>query len=163
MNPPIRKTTVEKHLHRAFIATVIMNGIIAVLDILAGFFFVFKPSIDSSLTALIAQYPGFIAGLAGLVIDMSGRVQLIGAFYFFSHGAVKLLLVWGLWQNKLWAYPVSVMFLSGFSLYQLYEIIIQFSPVVTAFLLFNTVVIILVIQEYRRVVALTTLTVRKLS
>ncbi|HEY0979884.1 MAG TPA: DUF2127 domain-containing protein [Candidatus Paceibacterota bacterium] len=161
MNPP-EETKVQKHLHRAFIATVIMNGVIAVLDILAGFFFVFKPSIDVYLLGLM-QYGGFIAALSQLVIDMSGRVQLIGAFYFFSHGAVKLLLVWGLWKTKLWAYPVSIVFLSGFSLYQLYEISVQFSPVVTAFLLFNTVVIILVIQEYRRVVAMTKLAINKLS
>lgn len=161
MNPP-SETVVQKHLHRAFIATVIMNGVIAVLDILAGFFFAFKPSIDGYLIGFVS-YGGTIASLAQLVIDMSGRVQLIGAFYFFSHGAVKLLLVWGLWKTKLWAYPVSIVFLSGFSLYQLYEISVQFSPVVTAFLLFNTVVIILVIHEYRRVVAMTKLAINKLS
>lgn len=161
MNPP-EETIAQKHLHRAFIATVIMNGIIAVLDILAGFFFVFKPSIDVYLTGF-NSYGGIIATLAQLVVDMSGRVQLIGAFYFFSHGAIKLLLVWGLWKTKLWAYPVSIAFLGGFSLYQLYEISVQFSPVVTAFLLFNTIVIILVIQEYRRVVAMTKLAINKLK
>lgn len=160
MNPS--ETLVQKHLHRAFIATVIMNGVIAVLDILAGFFFAFKPSIDIYLMGF-AGYGGIVSALAQLIIDMSGRVQLIGAFYFFSHGAVKLLLVWGLWKTKLWAYPVSIVFLSGFSLYQLYEISVQFSPIVTAFLLFNTVVIILVIHEYRRVVAMTKLAINKLS
>lgn len=161
MNPP-EETLVQKHLHRAFIATVVMNGVIAALDILAGFFFAFKPSIDIYLVGLTG-YSGIVASLAQLVIDMSGRVQLIGAFYFFSHGAVKLLLVWGLWKTKLWAYPVSIVFLSGFSLYQLYEISVQFSPIVTAFLLFNTVVIILVIHEYRRVVAMTKRVYNKLT
>ncbi|MFZ4499909.1 MAG: DUF2127 domain-containing protein [Minisyncoccia bacterium] len=161
MNPP-SETVVQKHLHRAFIATVIMNGVIAVLDILAGFFFAFKPSIDGYLLGFVS-YGGIVASLAQLIIDMSGRVQLIGAFYFFSHGAVKLLLVWGLWKTKLWAYPVSILFLTGFSLYQLYEIIVQFSPIVTAFLLFNTVVIILVIHEYRQVVAMTKRAYNKLT
>lgn len=148
-------------MHRAFVITVAINGIIAFLDIAAGFFFVFKPRIDVYLETLTI-YPGVISTLAELIIDMSGRVQMIGAFYFFSHGVVKLLLVWGLWQNRLWAYPVSVVFLSGFGLYQVYEISVMYSPIVTAFLLFNIVVIILVIKEYRRVVALTKQTINHL-
>lgn len=152
----------DEHLHKAFITTVIMNGVIAILDIMAGFFFALQGTIDPYLTAL-GDGTGIIATLATLVQNMSTRVQTIGAFYFFSHGAVKLLLVWGLWKSKLWAYPVSIVFLTGFSIYQLYEIITQYSFIVTAFLLFNTIVIILVIQEYRRVVAMTKLTVNKLS
>lgn len=147
------ETIVESNLHRAFIATVIINGAIALLDICAGFFFVFKPRIDVYLETLTA-YPGVITTLAQLIIDMSGRVQAIGAFYFFSHGAVKIFLVWGLWKSKLWAYPVSIIFLGAFGLYQLYEILQQFSFVVTAFLLFNIVVIILIIHEYRRIIAI---------
>jgi membrane protein DedA with SNARE-associated domain len=140
--------------------SLLLNGLIAVLDILAGFFFALQPSITPYLIGF-SEHTGAISTLAGLILTMSDRVQTIGAFYFFSHGAVKFLLVWGLWKSKLWAYPVSIVFLTGFSLYQLYEIIIHYSFIVTAFLLFNTIVIILVIQEYRRVVAMTKLTLNK--
>ncbi|MBY0328596.1 DUF2127 domain-containing protein [Patescibacteria group bacterium] len=150
----------QDHLHKAFLATILMNGVIAVLDILAGFFFAFTGIIDPFLTSL-SSGTGILATLASLVQTMSDKVQTIGAFYFFSHGAVKLLLVWGLWKNRLWAYPVSIIFLSGFSIYQLYEISVHFSLIVTAFLLFNTIVIILVINEYRRIVAMTKLTINK--
>jgi len=159
---PAQQSITQEHLHKAFLATTIMNGVIAVLDILAGFFFAFQGIIDPYLTTL-ASGQGFIASCAALIQSMSGRVQAIGAFYFFSHGAVKCLLVWGLWKSKLWAYPVSIVFLTGFSLYQLYEIIIHYSFIITAFLLFNTVVIILVINEYRRVVAMTKLTINKIT
>jgi len=159
---PAQQIITEEHLHKAFLATIALNGVIAILDIMAGFFFAYNHLIDPYLTTL-SQQGGVVAPLAALIQNMSGRVQTIGAFYFFSHGAVKLLLVWGLWKTKLWAYPVSIIFLSGFSLYQLYEIIIHFSVIVTAFLLFNTIVIILVINEYRRVVAMTKLTINKIT
>ena len=159
---PTQQIITQEHLHKVFLATIVINGVIAVLDILAGFFFAYNHLIDPYLTSL-TQQGGIIATLAALIQNMSGRVQAIGAFYFFSHGAVKALLVWGLWKTKLWAYPVSIIFLSGFSIYQLYEIIIHFSFIVTAFLLFNTVVIILVINEYRRVVAMTKLTINKIT
>jgi len=163
--PPLTKPQqllTEQQLHRAFVTTVFINGIIAVLDILAGFFFASQSIIDPYLTTVV-QRGGFIGTIASVIQSMSGRVQAIGAFYFFSHGAVKILLVWGLWKSKLWAYPVSIVFLAGFSLYQLYEILVHFSFIVTAFLLFNTIVIILVIQEYRRVVAMTKLTINKIT
>lgn len=143
-----------KHLHKAFLTTVIINGVIALLDIMAGFFFAFQQTITPFLSGL-SQDSGTLSFIATLIQNMSARVQTIGAFYFFSHGAVKLLLIWGLWKSKLWAYPVSIIFLSGFSVYQLYESITHYSFIVTAFLLFNTIVIILVIHEYRRVIAMT--------
>jgi len=152
----------NNRFHKIFITTVIMNGIIAILDIMAGFFFVLQPVIHPLLVTY-AAHDGIIGTGTALILSMSDKVQTIGAFYFFSHGVVKFFLVWGLLRSKLWAYPVSIFFLSAFSAYQIYELLHHYSPVLTAFLLFNTIVIILVIKEYRYVVALTKLTANKLN
>lgn len=141
-------------LHKLFLATVAINGVIAILDIGAGFFFISQSIVYPFLATLIAQ-GGIVGRLADFIVSMSGRVQAIGAFYFFSHGIVKLFLVWGLWKEKLWAYPVAIAFLTLFSVYQIYELLLHYSGILFAFLIFNTVVIFLVIKEYRYVVSIT--------
>lgn len=128
-----------------------MNGIIAILDILAGFFFSYTNTI-TPLLAKVADHHGVIGTVTTFILNMSDRVQVIGAFYFFSHGFVKLLLVWGLLTVRLWAYPVSIVFLGGFSLYQLYEIVfVEFSAVIAFFMVFNSIVTLLIIDEYKRI------------
>lgn len=140
-----------KKLRRVFVVTIYMNGIIAILDIFAGFFFSYTHTITPFLLKLSSE-SSLLGTAANLIISLSKKIQIIGAFYFFSHGFVKLLLVWGLLTLRLWAYPISIVFLGGFGLYQLYEILfVDFSWVITFFMLFNSIVTLLIIDEYKRV------------
>lgn len=140
-----------KKLRKVFVVTIYMNGVIAILDILAGFFFSYTNTITPILLKLSSQET-LVGTVANILISLSKKVQIIGAFYFFSHGFVKLLLVWGLLTLRLWAYPISIIFLGGFGLYQLYEILfVEFSWVITFFMLFNSIVTLLIIDEYKRV------------
>lgn len=140
-----------KKLRKVFKITLYMNGIIAILDILAGFFFSYT-GIITPILIKVSHIHGVIGSVSNFILNMSSRVQIIGAFYFFSHGIVKLLLVWGLLTVRLWAYPISIIFLGGFSLYQLYEIIfVEFSGIITFFMIFNSIVTLLIIDEYKRI------------
>lgn len=140
-----------KKLRKVFLVTIYMNGVIAILDILAGFFFSYTDSITPLLTKL-STHQNILGDIAGLILSLSKKVQIIGAFYFFSHGFVKLLLVWGLLTVRLWAYPISIVFLGGFSAYQLYEILfVDFSWVLSFFMIFNSIVTLLIIDEYKRI------------
>lgn len=122
-------------IHRAFITTVLANCVIALGDTVVGFLFLYKK--------LLHFFPFIENALA--------RTEHIGAFYFFSHGAVKLFLVWGLARQKLWAYPTAMSFLTGFNIYQIYLLLDHFSWFVAGLLVFNSLSVIVISIEYRQV------------
>ena len=79
----------------------------------------------------------------------SVQAQHATFFYLLIHGAVKVLLVWGLIKEKMWAYPATLAVLGIFILYQTYKMIVAFSPWLLALTIFDIVIIILVWHEYR--------------
>ena len=136
----------DKVLHSAFFATVILNGLIAIADIFAGLFFIF----ERQIAAILYGYHYPLANLVRAVLaTLMAQNQLMGILYFFAHGVVKLFLVWGLLTNRLWAYPCSIIFLGAFSIYQLYELFITFSFFTLLLIIVNAVTIFFIAREYR--------------
>jgi uncharacterized membrane protein len=138
----------EKVLHKAFFATVIVNGCIAVADTLAGFFFLF----EQRITAVLYFYHYPLSNIIQRVImSISTQNQTMGVIYFFSHGIVKLILVWGLLTNRLWAYPLAIVLLGGFSIYQIYDISMRFSWFTLLLLIVNVITVFFISREYRQI------------
>lgn len=135
--------------HKAFFATVIVNGCIAIADMAAGLFFLFHRQITTFL--YFSNYP-FSSILQRIVVSISSQNQIMGMVYFFSHGIVKLILVWGLLTNRLWAYPLAIVLLSGFSLYQMYDIYRHFSWFTILLLVVNVITIFFISREYRQII-----------
>jgi uncharacterized membrane protein len=53
---------------------------------------------------------------------LTGGAVTFAAIYLLSHGIVKVILVGALLRNKLWAYPLLILMLVVFIVYQLYRI-----------------------------------------
>ena len=51
----------------------------------------------------------------------TSHTQWFAAIYLFSHGIVKLFLIYNLWQKKLWAYPLAIWVFVLFGIYQMYR------------------------------------------
>jgi uncharacterized membrane protein len=83
-------------------------------------------------------------------VSLTGGAVRFGAIYLLVHGAVKVVLVSALLVNKLWAYPWMIGFLSLFIGYQLYRIALQPSGGLTALTVFDALVLVLTVREYRR-------------
>jgi uncharacterized membrane protein len=141
-----RDSETEHIFHSAFFATVILNGLIALADIAAGFFFVFERYIAGFLYTY--HYP-FSPIVRAVVLELMSQNQIMGILYFFSHGFVKLFLVWGLLTNRLWAYPASIIFLTAFSIYQIYDLFFHFSWFTILLLVVNIATIFFIAREYR--------------
>ncbi len=139
----------EYIFHKVFFATVLVNGCIALADITAGCFFLFKQQITAYL--YFANNP-VSHTLQSAVMSISTQNQIMGIIYFFSHGIVKLILVWGLLTNRLWAYPFAILLLSGFTLYQMYDLITRFSFFTLLLLTVNIITIFFISREYRQIV-----------
>lgn len=145
MNPADDKK-INHFLHSAFFATVILNGLIAIADTCAGFFFLFERQIAGFLFSY--HYPlGSI--IRAVLLELMNQNQTMALLYFFSHGIVKLFLVWGLLTNRLWAYPLAIIFLSGFSIYQIYDLLLRFSWFTVLLLVVNMATIFFIAREYR--------------
>ena len=62
--------------------------------------------------------------------------------------AVKLLLLIGLWREKLWSYPLAIVVFTAFIAYQLYRFSFTHSPSLLLLTLMDFVVIWLTWHEY---------------
>jgi len=64
------------------------------------------------------------------------------------HGAVKIVLVWALLRDRLWAYPWMIGFLLVFIAYQCYLLVLAFSWPLALLTAFDALVVWLTWREY---------------
>jgi uncharacterized membrane protein len=88
--------------------------------------------------------------LLRLAGGLTGSSVRFGAVYLLSHGIVKVVLVYALLRNKLWAYPWMIGFLVAFIGYQLYRIVLAPAGGLIALTVFDVLVAWLTLREYRR-------------
>jgi len=148
----------EKALHDLFIIGIIIKGIDGILELIGGIILISIKSnsiskiIQTIFQHEIAQDPTDL--IANYFIQLSQTLSIstisFAAIYLIIHGSIKLGLFSGLLYKKLWAYPLAGILLSLFVIYQL----IRFSSTHSIFLLFLTLVDILIIVllrfEYKR-------------
>lgn len=153
----------EKRLHLTFEISILMKGIHSILEIVGGFLILFitKAEVVSLLGFLIngelEEDPrDFVAHyLIKSANNFSLSGQQFASLYLLSHGIIKFFVIWGLYKKKLWAYPTSIIVFSLFIIYQVYRYTFTHSVWLLVFTLFDIIVILLTIHEYRRVKLLT--------
>ncbi|ALG90547.1 MULTISPECIES: DUF2127 domain-containing protein [Actibacterium] len=144
-------------LHEAFEASLLLKGLMALAEITAGIGLHFVPSggilalADWLTRTVLARDPsGAVAGW--LVAQAQGVTDPAGAFlafYLAAHGALKLAMVGGLAARWRWAYPASIVVLTGFIATQIHRYVATQSPMMIVLTLFDMVVITLIWREYR--------------
>ena len=142
--------------HLAFEIGILLKGINALFECIAGVALLFIPgSAFTSLVATLTQHElaqdprDFVAThLLSWAQGFSSSQAQYYAIYLLSHGVIKLALVAALLRGLLWAYPVSIVVLLGFVVYQLYRFEFTHSWGLIALTLFDLVVIILIVREY---------------
>lgn len=149
----------ERRIHQIFEVSILLKGAHALVECVGG---VMLAVIS---TRAIADFVGRLTlgelqedprdliamRLAEWAQGFSVETQHFYAFYLFSHGVVKLLLVIGLLREKLWAYPASVVVLGLFIAYQIYRFTFTNSPALIVLSIFDLFVMGLVWHEYRLV------------
>jgi uncharacterized membrane protein len=147
----------EKRIHQVFAVSVSLKGLHALLEIAAG----------------IALYVTSTAAIVGSISNWSNREIAVErhdwiashlllfaqgfsvekhhfyAFYLLSHGLVKIVLVYGLLKEKLWAYPASFVVFGLFIAYQLYRYSFTHDVSLILLSIFDVFVIALAWHEYR--------------
>jgi uncharacterized membrane protein len=149
----------ERRIHQIFEISVLLKGAHALIECIGGLVlaFVSTNAITSLVNALtqdelIEDPKDFVAAhLLSLAQNFTVSTQHFYAFYLLSHGFIKVFLVIGLLRNKLWAYPVSLVVLCLFIVYQLYRFSYTHGFGLIVLTLFDVMVMGLIWHEYRLV------------
>jgi uncharacterized membrane protein len=149
----------ERRIHQIFQISVLLKGAHALVECIGGLVLAFVSTsaitrLVNALTQeeLIEDPNDFVAAqLLSLAQNFTVSTQRFYAFYLLSHGVIKVFLVIGLLRNKLWAYPVSLVVLGLFIVYQLYRFSYTHGFGLIVLTVFDVFVMGLIWREYRLV------------
>ena len=149
----------ERRFRQIFRIGVLLKGAHALLECASGaaLYFVSTDTIVNFVYLITQDGPlsdpnDYIATrLLSFAQNFSIGSKEFYVFYLLSHGLIKVLLVAGLIRNKLWSYPVSLVVLGLFILYQVYRYSFTQSPLLLILTVFDVVVIGLIWHEYQLV------------
>jgi uncharacterized membrane protein len=145
----------EKRIRIIFILSLILKGVFALFEALAGLVLLFTGTVTAIVSyfvnsELVEDPTDFIAThLRDLLPYLGMHAQLFGAFYLLVNAAVKLFLIWALIKNKLWAYPVSMIFIGVFMVYEIARVITAHSITMLFLATLDAFVLALVWHEYK--------------
>jgi uncharacterized membrane protein len=129
-------------LHRWFDAGVLFKGAEGALEVVAGAWLAFDPTILHNLVfrftakELLHDPEDVVAGtLRQWVEDLGSGRQTFASMYLIAHGVVKLVLAIGLLRDKRWAFPAAIaaqLLLAAYELYRYGHTHAPLLPVVAA-------------------------------
>jgi uncharacterized membrane protein len=145
-------------LDRTFEVSIIFKGLDGILELVGGLLLlVISPATIDRLVVTLTQHEltsdphDFLAShLLHYANDLSGTAVFLSALYLLSHGVVKIVLVFALLKEQLWAYPWMIAFLGVFIVYQGYRMTFAPSVGLAALTVFDVFVAWLTFLEYRR-------------
>ncbi|HEU0080819.1 MAG TPA: DUF2127 domain-containing protein [Candidatus Paceibacterota bacterium] len=147
----------EKKLRVIFVASLCLKALGAALQIGLGSLLLVTGRVSSLIAAaaaneLIEDPNDFFARHAASALShFSPHLQYVGAAYLLLHGAAKVVLIWALIKEKLWAYPASLALFSLFIVYQLVHATWGSLFPLAAFAAFEVFLLWLIWHEYHYV------------
>lgn len=133
----------------------IVNGSLEVISAL--FILIVPPSIVLRLTEFstggdVTGGDGDYVGSSLLTIAKTSSVQVhhLFALYLILHGGVKILLVLGIFAKKRLAYPLFMLALTLFGIYEAYRGVRYHDTLISILALLDLVLAALTLHEYRR-------------
>ena len=133
----------EKRIHLIFVVSVLAKGLHALIEIAGGLaLYLFSAEV-------IARWLDEIDRHDWIARHFPASEQHFYALYLLSHGLVKVVLVFFLLREKLWAYPASIAVFGLFIAYQMYRYSFTHDIGLILLSLFDLFVISLAVHEYR--------------
>ena len=145
-------------LDRAYFVGVAVKGFDGLIELLAGLTLLFAPSLAHSVLqhvlhesqhhhGLVAQWLTRYVGQLDAELAKSGLVVVIA--FLLTHGIVKLVLVYCLLKEILWAYPYALVILGAFLIYQAYILVRNPTLGIAFLVVLDAIIIGLVWREYK--------------
>jgi len=145
-------------LDRVFDVSITLKGLDGVLEVIGGLLLLFlTPHRLNAIVAFLTQHElsedpkDFLATHAvSYAQSFTASTALLLSLYLPSHGIIKIIIVVALLQQRLWSYPLAIVFLSLFIVYQIYRLALQASFGLLALTLFDIFIVGLTVLEYRK-------------
>lgn len=142
--------------HLIYKIGIALKAVIGVIEIVAGavFLFMSHAAIYTLVNSVFGGKLGESSGnwfwqiVAAGLNDLSASGEGVWAFVFLSHGIIKLLLIGGLWKERLWSYPTSAFVFTLFIFYQAYQLAFIWSFALFAITALDVAIVALVLYEY---------------
>jgi uncharacterized membrane protein len=142
--------------HWMFEIAVAVKAFDGMLELLGGYVIAFRPGwIGPAATAwaatLLTHHPANWVGHAvahwghGLTVD----TEHFASRYLIAHGAAKVFVAWGLFREKVWAYPTALAVFGGLIVYQLLRYEHTHSLTLAVLIIVDVAVCYLIWREYR--------------
>jgi uncharacterized membrane protein len=146
----------RKGAHWLFELAIFIKGVDGVLETLGGLLILFVPlhSLDTLVRGLLTHelstesHDWLTHATEHLLNSLSLSTKLFASIYLIGHGLVKVFLVYALWREKLWAFPVALWFIAMFVAYQMYRYTHTHSIALLIFALLDVFVAWFVWREY---------------
>ena len=142
---------------RAFFLALAIKGIDGALELIGGLLlFVVPPSAITLVFRSLTQHElsedphDFVAihvRSAAEQLAGSASVRGFGVLYLIGHGVIKLVLVGALVRRIRPAYPVAIVVLGSFILYELYRFVLGHSIALPIFAALDTGIMTMVVRE----------------
>jgi len=144
-------------LHEAFEFGIAVKALLAAAETLLGFGLLMLSGswIETAarwLTAseLTEDPSDWLSGrIMAAAQDFSISTQHFWATYLIGHGVIKLLAVGALFARMRWAYPLSMLILAGFIVWQMQKWLVTHSAAMLGLSIFDLFVIWLIWQEFK--------------
>ncbi len=149
----------KNFIHIGFTVGLALKGLYGLLEIISGIYLqFFNPYRLYELMLFLARHElsedpqDKVANfLVTLTYSFPISAQHFTALYLVSHGLIKCVLIFLLWRQKLWAYPLTIFLLLLFITYQIYRITIN-PEVFLALITFSDMVMLaLTFLEYKNI------------
>jgi len=115
--------------HRLFEIALLLKGLNGIVELAGGMLVLFVPlrTVNQLVLWLTASEIEDDPNdwLARTLIDAAEKLsmgtKLYASFYLLAHGAIKLLLVYFLWREKPWAFPMGLSLIGALVCYSCYR------------------------------------------
>ena len=140
-----------------FKTAIIIKGIDGIIEVIAGFFLFFESNFISGIIRKIFEHelseePSDV--IANFLINAAQNISLSSqhfiALYLLIHGLIKMGLVYALLKKIMWAYPLSLVFLSLLIIFQVVRFCFTHSVILLFFTLLDAVIVLVIRKEYNR-------------
>jgi uncharacterized membrane protein len=144
-------------LDKIFKISLVLKGLDGVLELVGGILLLLvSPAQMASVVHFLTQHElsedphDLVAtALVHWTGTMTVSATLFGGVYLLLHGVVKVVLVWAVLRDKLWAYPWMTVFLLVFIAYQGYQLLVAFTWGMVLLTAFDIFIVWLTWHEYR--------------
>ena len=142
-------------VHWMFDVAVAFKAIDGALEIVGGYFLVFRPgwigpaAVTWAEALLIHDPASHVAHMLArwghaLTLD----TEHFASTYLIAHGAAKLFIAWGLIREKLWAFPTALIVFGLLIVYQGFRFTHTHSPTLAVLMALDLAVCYLIWREY---------------